>query len=228
MTAPTIYFPENVYYKLGNIKPGRQWSTLVKTSPSGRSQRRPLWFNPKRTMQATVFPTIYQGNPFGVGPLVPITDEKLWGSQIVPFLDSIKGRLNPFYIFDPKPRFWFARPVGSFDVDSGPWPLPLRGPWPGTSGVQVADIQQIILDKETVGELAVNPPDFSLSTEASSETNFNVSGAVATGTHTVAITGFVYERIPAIMTSDLDSFDFDWQAAEPPSELTFDLEEWFD
>jgi hypothetical protein len=231
----SIYFPENVYYKLG-FKPSRRWSTLLKTSPSGRTQRRPLFTRPKRQFTATIYPTTMIGPLVSVPPNPTTTDDIIFGAVVKPFLDSIQGQLNPFYIFTPQRRFLYQLlMVGPFTLPGDlPISFPFRGgftgPWstPTDPTVLLPDVQILTFNP---GALSATSTDFTVTSGLGRETLLTAvdNTVIPDGTYdsiTINVNG-AQERIPAVMTSDIDSFDLDWTAAEPPSELNIDIEEYF-
>jgi len=178
----------------------------------------------------------------GTPALDPDAAEFLFGTVMRPFLDATEGTRNPFIIFNPKRRYLFNINCGPWNGGSStilpftypddlPLALPFRGSYP-MADPQNPDIVEFILTPFPSGSPSISQPgDFTL-TSSGEETHLTAiaatSGpALSAGQYTIIAGGWAYERFVAIRTSDLDDFSWNFAAADPPTEVTIPMEEWF-
>ncbi len=253
--APTIYAPTEVKWRIG-FKQGRQWDTVVNSGPTHRRQSFSRLVRPQRLLTATVYASTVDGSitsssPFGNNdpgnPSGPkLTADHIFAIHIRPFLDQIKGRRTPFYIFDPVPRAYFNLRVGGWNGSGLPkpilWPddlpfvFPFRSYNPGLASPTVADVKELILVNVSGGPALVYDADELVLTDNGPGLETRIDDIAPHFSHDPPDPAYYYayvsvdathERIPVVRTSDLDDFNFDWNQATPPPEITLQLEEYF-
>lgn len=207
MSVPTIYFPD-VPFKLG-FQRGRAHQTLITPGPSGRAQRRMMLSRPKRRMVCTLLGV--DGSQYSVSTATFKTVRR--------FLSLLHGRYRPFYIFDPH--------YEDFDQEE---PETFCGLFDTTFPMVTPFKNGIITNVYVDGVLTYGSGDF---TQDDSGTGGEVRIASVSGglpSDGTAITVDILhakQRIPVVSLTDYDDFTYDWNAAEPPSEVNLQLEEDF-
>lgn len=211
MSTPTIYFPD-VPYKLG-FSHGRRWSTdVTPEGPSGRVQRFKNWTSPKRFIKATMLGL--DGSTFTVSEVAYET--------VRDFLTTLAGRYTRFNIYDPKAENYSeatALPVqvtlGLFDTT-----FPMDAPFKGGTITNVY-VNHVVT--YTTGNFTQDSGGPGGETRVASVTG----GLPSNGDLITVDVLLANQRIPVVSLTDVDTFNFDWSAADPDSEIVLDLEEDF-
>lgn len=217
MPAPTLYFPSNVKYKLGFTRDQR-WNTESGPETStGRVQVFKNWTFPKRRMRLTVL---------GLGGSGSISEAS--NKAMRQFLYKLAGIYTPFYVFNPK--------EGDYDAGANVFPATLdplqtlaTADWsafpvtcPFANGT-ITNIYKNGVLYRTSGQFTQDQGGTGGETRILTVNN---PQPAAHDVLTVDVTG-ANERIPARLLSDVESWGYDWQAANPPTEYDVPLEEYF-
>lgn len=211
MSLPTIFFPD-VPYKLG-FSHGRRWSTdVTPEGPSGRSQKFKNWTSPKRFLKATVLGL--DGSTFTVS-------EETY-ETVRDFLSTLAGRYTRFCIFDPKAENYTSADSLPIQITVGLFNTSFPMDCPFKNGT----ITNVYVD----GTLTYTTGNFvqdSAGTGGVTRIASVTGGLPADGTLITVDVLLANQLIPVVSTTDVDTFNFDWNAAVPSTEIVLDLEEDF-